>query len=732
MTDALKIARIEKLKCSAEKLWGNGIQPVMVKPLSKKPMHVGWLENFLDIRDIIKEIKAYPDANIGGVLGAISNRVMDFDVDERNAIDIAQRIMPPTSMVFGRPTAPKSHLEYRVFPDDLCVSVEYRHPTDGRMIAELRGNSRMTVFPPSIHESGEQIEYECGCDLEPSEVSYAVLCLKSSMVCCAFILAEHWKLGSRHNKTKAFAGLCATNGIEEIICEEIIGAVIEAANDEEQQDRLTAIRTTYQRHREGQRIDGTNALAQLTGESTANRLTEWMGVKRKKETLDHNRSPKIKQEMAVTDLDFARSFARFLNDDMIFRDARNSFFERNFGVYSAVSDTAAMVHVHRFIDQQSEASTCDVEADFIKRMKSSDRMNSVLRVSKTLINVTGDNFDRNPRLAGCKNGVLDIEKGMLVDTNEYVTRRVGASFDQNAECIRFEQFLETIFAADPEIILYLQRVLGYILSGLTNQQCMFIFVGEGSNGKSTLQNVIYKVMGEYASAASMQTLVKDKFGSLKTDDIAALDGCRYVFAQEAESSQSLAEAKIKRMTGGDPIAVRALYSTQYTTQPVFKLCLFTNRVPRIDATDNAIWRRLHIIPFSVTIPPEDRVLGLDSILANEGSGILNWMIKGFQDFARMGGLCPPQSILNLRNEFRTGNDTVEQFTATCCDTTDKEASTPVNLLHDTYVVWCSSSGIDPIATSEFGKGLQRLGFDVKRRKAGNHRLGIKLVLSHEE
>jgi putative DNA primase/helicase len=103
------------------------------------------------------------------------------------------------------------------------------------------------------------------------------------------------------------------------------------------------------------------------------------------------------------------------------------------------------------------------------------------------------------------------------------------------------------------------------------------------------------------------------------------------------------------------------------------------------------------------------------------------MIKGFQEFTRMGGLCPPQKIIDLRASFRTSNDTVEQFTVTWCDTTDREASTPVKSLYDTYVVWCSNSGIEPIAASEFGKSLQRLGFDVRRKKIGNHRLGIKLL-----
>lgn len=138
------------------------MQPVIIKPRSKKPMHTGWLENMPDIKEIIREIKAHPDVKIGVILGEVSNQLIDFDIDQKLAIGIAHWMMPSTSCVFGRCGNPDSHLAYSVSSDDVCASVVYYHPTTEKVIVELRGNFKMTVFPPSIHETGDKIEYKSG------------------------------------------------------------------------------------------------------------------------------------------------------------------------------------------------------------------------------------------------------------------------------------------------------------------------------------------------------------------------------------------------------------------------------------------------------------------------------------------------------------------------------------------------------------------------------------------
>ena len=727
MSNSTEHEKSERLKRLCARYFQRRCQPLPVSPRNKRPLKPDWQHQHLTYEQIAAIIDAHPDINLGVLLGSVSEQLVDIDIDEPKAIGIFHRLMSPTASMFGRRSKPGSHRIYRVRLEDLCVGVKFPHPVTGRMIAELRANGEMTVFPGSTHESGEEIEFVEGFDEEPAVVSYLILRRECGFACTGFLLAEHWIEGSRHNKTLAFAGVCATNNIPERICENIIRAIVEAADDEELEDRLQAVRGSYRKFGKGESVGGMDALRQLIGDATANKLYQWMEMKPKKKSKNQGGSIQNKQQIAFTDLDFAIDFATSVHGMLLYCDTDQTFYENNHGVYTSVTKTVARGYVHKYLDRRTATSSCDDETRSIKRMMASPRISAILEEAQTKLRVSSSVFDGNPTLAGCANGLLDIEKGILVDTHEIITRKLGTHFDPNALCPSFERFLSVSLGGDVSLIALVQRALGYTLTASTTERCMFVCVGSGSNGKSTLESTVFNVMGDYARPAPIQTLVKDRFNSFKTDDIAALDGCRYAFTQEGESEHSLAVAKVKRMTGGDPISVRSLYKDPRTIIPTFKLWFFTNKIPKIDSADEAIWQRLYIIPFDVTITEAMRIPDLSRLLDQERPGILNWMIRGYQEYVRLGGLHPPPKVIDQKRKVRSENDTVEQFVECCCDTSDQNASTPVTLLHGAYVVWCQDEGSEPIVKSEFGKGLERLGYNVKRTNRGSHRLGIRLT-----
>lgn len=198
-----------------------------------------------------------------------------------------------------------------------------------------------------------------------------------------------------------------------------------------------------------------------------------------------------------------------------------------------------------------------------------------------------------------------------------------------------------------------------------NEQCFFILIGRGSNGKSTLINTLLHVLGEYGSTTPAQTLTASKYGNQQTNDLAKLIGVRFVAASETEHGQRLNEAKIKRMTGGDRISCRELYGHPFEYDPRFKIWLSTNDFPAFSGSDYSMRRRIGVIEFPVCFEPAQQDHGLQEKLYHEAPGILNWMLRGHHDWLAQG-LNPPNEIETANRTYATENNSVGQFIETCC------------------------------------------------------------------
>ena len=260
------------------------------------------------------------------------------------------------------------------------------------------------------------------------------------------------------------------------------------------------------------------------------------------------------------------------------------------------------------------------------------------------IAATVDQWDADPWLLNTPGGVVDLRDGgyRLHNPADYITKISGTAPDPSRPIPHWLAFLERVTAADAELIAFLQRIAGYCLTGSTSEHALFFLYGTGSNGKSTFLNAITGVIGGYCRTAPIETFTASPSDRHPTD-LAGLRGARLVTAVETEEGRRWAESKIKALTGGDKIAARFMRQDFFEYTPQFKLLIAGNHKPGLRSVDEAIRRRLHLIPFTITIPAEERDLGLPDKLKAEAPGILNWMIDGCLQWQQIG-LAPPKVV----------------------------------------------------------------------------------------
>ena len=282
------------------------------------------------------------------------------------------------------------------------------------------------------------------------------------------------------------------------------------------------------------------------------------------------------------------------------------------------------------------------------RSESDARIKAAYELAKCELPLSPGELDRDPMLLGCSNGTIDLRTGRPREQRreDYITKIINVEYDINATCPEFLVFLSVVFNGNKKLINFLQRAIGYSISGSTAEQVLFFLLGLGSNGKSVLQQIMKALMSDYATQASAETLMvnKNKSGSDASPDVVRLRGARVVLSSEVEDGQRLSENTVKQLTGGDTIVARGLHQSPIEFTPQFKIWLAANHRPLIRGTDHAIWRRIILIPFDVTIPPEQRDKKLAEKLCKELPGILNWAIKGCLEWQEHG-LVPPSAVL---------------------------------------------------------------------------------------
>jgi putative DNA primase/helicase len=339
-------------------------------------------------------------------------------------------------------------------------------------------------------------------------------------------------------------------------------------------------------------------------------------------------------------------------------------------------------------------------------------------------------WDRDPFLLGTPSGVVDLHTGQLrpARQSDYMTKITGTG--PGGDCPRWRDFLKRITADDIELQEFMQRMVGYFLTGVTTEHAMFFGHGLGANGKSVFLSTVAGIMGDFHVAAPIEAFVASRNERHPTD-LAGLRGARLVSAVETEEGRTWAEAKLKAITGGDRIAARFMRQDFFQYLPMFKMLVTGNAKPSLRAVDEAIRRRLHLIPFAVTIPPGERDKHLTDKLRDEWPGILSWAINGCLKWQRVG-LDPPEAVRAATASYFSDQDLLVQWLEDACDAEpgNEFKTESVGALFDSWSAYATKQGSAPGGKNDFGDRLEAKGFDRHRTGRGRFFRGIRLKPSN--
>jgi len=302
---------------------------------------------------------------------------------------------------------------------------------------------------------------------------------------------------------------------------------------------------------------------------------------------------------------------------------------------------------------------------------------------------TTEEWDADPWLLNTPGGVVDLKTGRkrANERSDRMTKITSAS--PAGQCLQWAAFLSDVTGGDEALQAYLQRMVGYCLTGVTSAHALFFLYGTGANGKSVFANVISTILGDYATTASMDTFVETR-GDRHPTDLAGLRGARFVTAIETEQGRRLNESKVKAITGGDKISARFMRQDFFEFFPQFKPVIVGNHKPAIRNIDEAMKRRMHMIPFTVTIPPERRDGRLTEKLLAERDGILAWAVLGCLAWQREG-LNPPLCVQDATEEYFESEDALGRWLDERCVRTANAKSLTSELFTD-WKQWAEASG----------------------------------------
>lgn len=370
----------------------------------------------------------------------------------------------------------------------------------------------------------------------------------------------------------------------------------------------------------------------------------------------------------------------------------------------------------RYMAEAETDSEKKVGAEVYRELRSASKLGAVYSRFKALpaemVTVADEDFDRDPYLFNCANGTLDLSTGVLRphDPSDRLRGQCPTRYVPDAGATRWARFLEEVFPGQPDVVDYLQLILGASLIGTPVLHILPVFVGSGRNGKGTLIRALTGSLGrDYMAACDNSLLISSKFEGHLTK-VMALKGRRVVTASETESGDSFATAALKRYTGGDELSARGMREDQQTFMPSHSMILQTNHLPRVDVEDEALWARLRLIRFAVSFM-DNPDTGLDRTLASEAEGILSWLVEGCRRFIALGQSegRVPDTITGATTTWRVEDD---QFGSFAAEELRLDPKGVVNRsdLQEHYRKWCDERGEQmEYRGPKWGQALRRFG-----------------------
>lgn len=398
--------------------------------------------------------------------------------------------------------------------------------------------------------------------------------------------------------------------------------------------------------------------------------------------------------------------------------------ERAVNVQALAKETAGAI-----FDEIRDAKDQKGMLSHARRSQSNNAIKAMIELARSEAGVLCKlaDFDADPWLLSVGNGTLDLRTGRLRThcREDLITKVVEIDYDENADCELWDAFVARITDGSSELYAYLRRLVGYLLTGQTTEQVLHFLFGLGANGKSVFCEIVANLLGDYAVIVSPEMVMAKRHSGIP-NDVARLRGVRVAMMNETSQGARFDEAKLKDLTGSDSLTGRFLHAEFFDFSPTHKLLIRGNHKPAIAGTDEGIWRRLRLVPFTVAIPPEEQDTALLSKLRAELPGILRWAVQGCLEWQREG-LNPPDVIVDAVREYRTESDTLGRFIDEQCS---KRALSQIksSVFFQAYQKFAEQAGERWIPAKDLPHEMQRRGFAWKRTNTGGMYSGLEFNL----
>ena len=392
------------------------------------------------------------------------------------------------------------------------------------------------------------------------------------------------------------------------------------------------------------------------------------------------------------------------------------------GMHWRVDETLEVFHLIREICREA-AAECRGKG-LAKSIASAGTVAGVERLARSdrRLAATADQWDQDLWALNTPAGIVDLRTGVVRPQRpkDYMTKLSGTAPDPACPITTWLKFLDRVCGSNQELIAFLQRMAGYALTGSTAEHALFFLYGTGANGKSTFVNALTSISGDYHKTSAIETFTASNSDRHPTD-LAGLRGARLVTSVETEEGRRWAESKIKSLTGGDRIAARFMRQDYFEFTPIFKLVVAGNHKPGLRSVDEAIRRRFHLVPFTVTIPVDERDEGLGAKLKSELPGILNWAIKGCLEW-QSTGLAPPLVVQDATAAYLEAEDALTAWIEDAGERATEVFETS-QALYRSWKSWCDRTGEHAGSLKKFSQRLEDRGEAIGIRKGrDNHGL----------
>ena len=696
---------------------------VCLHPKKKNPIKADWRNQSVSAEDALAASQMLQH-NIG-ILNGTTSGVIDIDLDCAEAVAFADLFLPETVASFGHEGNDRGH--YLVAIQSSGKTRKFNMPDSSECLVELRSDGTQTMLPPSIHPSGHKLQFSYINDSAPA-VDYADLLVATQRIAACSVIARSWSEGSRHQLALAFAGMMYKADFNQDLAENVVNTICNFTKDEEMADRLNAVTTTYAQ--DASSISGYGIMVDVLGVNTARKIAEWLDIGADNTDVIEadGAAPTIlptTNEDEITEEKMAEAFTRWAKKRAVYVHEKKQWYLWDGLVWRPDPSNAVRLLLSEFVSAAGAAQRHNRRfEDALRRFENLSKIKNTLELAQPRLAKSITEFDTDPMLFAAGNTWIDLKTGQPVTpkANTLVNLQSSVRYDPEADCPLFKSFLNEIFLDNDALVKFVQRTVGYSLTGRIEEQCFFPMNGDGANGKSTLLNILSRLLGDYSKAAATATLMANQRQGVG-DDLMYLAGARMITISETDRNQSLAEAKLKQMTGGDEITARVLWGSYTTFKIVGKIFVATNNLPKVNGRDHGIFRRFQIVPFNRTFQSHEQDKALPDKLEAELSGILNWALRGCLNWQEQG-LNPPQIVKDQLDHYQQDMDTVAKFVDAQL-VLDPASKIQSSELYQEYRSWCQRMGYSQQDDKQFKASMLTIeGIRDGRTKVGRHFAGV--------